>query len=188
MKARTLVPRFILGVCYALLSCRATGADAWLATVGISLDPPDGSQQVVSFAFKPVRSAEYNQLIFECIYRQEIPWTDERGRAVKKIIEPVTFTFRRADVKLVAELDFFCNFRAPYGYEKLTQDFGPNTFAKDGAPITIDRVRISGEIGGKRVWQHEFKASGTHTVVEPPPPPPPAPKPKNTTFGEVDLD
>lgn len=188
MHTHTLIPRLVLGACCALISTTSLCADEWLSTVGITLDPPDGNQQVVSFAFKPVRSADYDQLEFECIYQQEIPWTDERGHTLTKIIEPIVFTFRRANVKLVAELDFFCNFRAPCGYAKLTQDFGLNTFAKEGGPITINRVRISGEIQGKRVWQHEFKVPGTHTVVAPKPAPPPPPKPSNTKFGEVDLD
>jgi hypothetical protein len=187
MHARVLSPRLVLGVGCVLFAVTALRADEWLSTVGITLDPPEGAQQVVSFAFKPLRSAEYDQLVFECVYRQEIPWQDERGRAMTKVIEPVTFTFRRANVKLVAELDFYCNFRAPSGFAKLTQDFGPNTFSKDGGPITIDRVRIGGDIQGKRAWQHEFKAPGTHAVVAPKAPPPP-PQPKSTKFGEVDLD
>ena len=187
MRSKNIVinlPALLVGL---MVASKVFSADEWLATVGISLDPPDGQQQVVSLVIKPVKSAEYDRLIFECIYRQKIPWTDERGRAMTKVIEPVTFTFRRAQVKLVAELDYYCNFRAPYGYVKLTQDFGLNTFAKDGA-IVIDRVRITGEIEGKKVWSHEFKAPGQHEVPAAKPPPPPPQKPKNTTFGEVDLD
>lgn len=180
--------RLLVGGFCALLSVHAAGADGWLSTVGITLDPPDGNQQVVSLAIAPVRTATYDRLAFECVYRQEIPWKDERGNATNKVIEPITFTYRRPNVKLVAELDFFCNFRAPHGYAKLTQDFGLSTFSKDGGPITIDRVRVSGEIDNKTVWTHEFKVPGTHTVQPPPPPPPPPPKPKSTTFGEVDLD
>mgnify|MGYP000871090508 CR=1 FL=1 len=163
-------------------------ADSWIATIGITIDQPDGNQQVVSLAFKPVKTAVYDKLVFECIYRQEMPWTDERGKPITKVIEPVTFVYRRANVKLVAELDFFCNFRAPYGYDKLTQDFGLNTFAKEGGPITIDRLRISGEIDGKRVWQYELKAGKVHEIQPEKAPEPKRQLPANTTFGEIDLD
>jgi hypothetical protein len=161
-------------------------ADEWLRTVQISIEPPDAGQQILNLRFTPNKTAEYDLLQIECVYRQKFPWPNEQGQTVMRTLEPVTFIYRRPAVKMVEELDLNLSFRAPISYARLAEAFGATTF-RTNAPIVIDRLRIIGERGEARLWQQELKVPGKYEIKARPPQPPTPPPPKGK-FGEIDLD
>jgi hypothetical protein len=169
------------------LTASAGLADEWLRTVKITLEPPEDGQQIVNFRFTPSRTADYDVLRFECVYRQQFPWQNAQGRPTVKTNEPVAFTHRRSQARLVADLDFNLSFRAPVSHARLAAAFGADVFPTN-APVRIDRVRITAERGDTRLWEQELKVPGTHDIVARPPRPPPPPPPKQGKFGEIDLD
>ena len=175
----------------ALVACALAAlpllADDWLHTVKITIEPPDDGQQILNIRFTPAKTVTYDQLIFECVYHQQFAWHDERGKPTVKVLEPVVFIYRRAQARMVDELDFNASFRAPVSYARLTEAFGANTFATN-APIIVDRLRIYGERGDARLWEQELKVPGTYVIVLKAAPPPPPPPPKTNKFGEVNLD
>ncbi|MGI6496261.1 MAG: hypothetical protein ACOX5G_09270 [Kiritimatiellia bacterium] len=163
-------------------------AGEWLDEAEFTLDPPgaDGIQ-IVNARLAPSRTVGYDQLRFECVYHQEVPWKDSDGKQSVKIVEPVTFTYRRPDVRLVHELDFHCSFRVPIALEKLVETYGKGVFGPK-EDVVIDRIRLSGVQGGKTLWTQEFKVPGLHEVVDAPPEKPEEKPPDNVAFGEIDLD
>lgn len=177
----------ILGLVLVSLMASAARGDEWLRTVKIAVEKPDDGQQIFNICLTPNKSVAYDQLIFECVYKQEIPWQDAKGRRQTKVPEPVFFTYRRAPAKLVADLDCNISFRVPVSYERLSQMFAEHTFATN-APITVDRIRIFGERGDARLWEQDFKVPGTYTIEAQKPKPPPPPPPKSKRFGDIDLD
>lgn len=177
----------ILLASLAVAALSAALADEWLQVAEIKLEPPDGGSQVVTARLTPARTATYDLLEFECVYRQEIPWRDARGVMLIKTNEPVTFTYRRQAAKLTQDLDFYCSFRAPIALDKLRANYGERTFS-DGVPVHIDRLRIRALVNQAPLWTHEFPTSGTHKVAAALPPPPPKRAPPGSRFGSVDLD
>ncbi len=174
----------LLALC--VLSALHGFADEWLRTVQISIEPPDDGQQILNLRFTPNKSADYDQLLIECVYRQQFPWQDEHGKTVTKTLEPVVFNYRRAPVKMVADLDVNLSFRAPVSYARLAEAFGAGTF-RTNAPIVIDRLRIFAERGDARIWEQELKVPGKHDIPSRAPKSVPPP-PKKGKFGAVDLD
>ena len=176
--------RFVRACC--ALAALPLLADEWLRTVKISLDPVEDGQQIVTVCITPAKTVEYDQVVFDCVYHQQFPWKDERGRTLSKIIEPVVFTYRRAPLKLTADLDAYVSFRVPVSYARLADAYGLNTFATN-APILIDRLRIHGDRENAKLWEQELKAPGLHTnltrAVQAP-----SAGPKSGKFGQVDLD
>ncbi len=169
-----------------LIAMKGLG-DEWLRSVRIGMEPPEDGQRIFNLRFTPNKTVEYDMLVFECIYRQQIPWQDERGHATVKILEPVPFVYRRPAVKMVADLDLHLNFRVPVSYARLAEAFGADTF-KTNIPIVIDRLRIIAERGEARLWEQELRVPGTYEIQAPTPKPPPPPPPKKGKFGEVNLD
>ncbi|MEI8244109.1 MAG: hypothetical protein WCI17_12635 [bacterium] len=161
-------------------------ADEWLRSVLIAVEPPDEGQRILNLRFTPNKSAEYDQILIECVYRQSLPWQDEQGRTAYKILEPVPFIYRRSAVKMVADLDFHMSFRVPVSHALLAEAFGSDTF-KTNFPIVIDRIRIIAERGEARLWKQELKVPGKYEIKARTATPPPPPK-KKGKFGEVDLD
>lgn len=184
--------RLMLRLGALVLSVALTcSADEWLLAVNIKLEPPDDGQQIVNVCFKPAQSVAYDQVVFECVYRQQFTWTDSQGHQALKTLEPVAFTYRRAPVNMVADLDCHVSFRAPVSYQRLAEGFGTSTFATN-APIVINRLRIRGERGGACLWRQELSSPGDHVIAATPPPAAPSASsrtpPKSGKFGEVDLD
>ena len=172
----------------ACVAVRAVFAGEWLAEAEITLDPPTpGGIQIVNVRLAPAKTAEYDQLRFDCVYRQELPWKDARGKTSVKVVEPVEFVYRRPGVRLVEELDFHCSFRVPIAVEKLVETYGKGVFGPE-APVVIDRVRISAIRGGVTLWSREFKVPGLHKVVDEVAAPPAKAPPPKARFGEIDLD
>lgn len=176
--------RLLLVVC-AMFALNGL-ADEWLKTVKITIEPPEDGQRILNLRFTPNKTVEYDVLLIECVYRQQFPWQDENGKPLTKTIEPVAFVYRRAAVKMVADLDLNLSFRAPVSYTRLAEAFGADTF-RTNAPIYIDRLRIIAERGEARLWEQELKVPGTHDIPTRTVKPPPA-TPKKGKFGEIDLD
>ena len=176
----------LVAILCALIACNGL-ADDFLHSVKIGIEPPDDGQQILNLCFVPAKTVAYDQLVFECVYRQQIPWQDERGKRVPKTIEPVFFTYRRPTVKMVAELDCNISFRVPVSLQRLIENYGEHTFATN-APVMIDRLRIAGERGQARLWEQELKVPGKYEIQTKSAPPPPPPPPRSKKFGEVNLD
>lgn len=177
--------RLALVVC--LLAALPLLADEWLRTVRITIEPPDDGQQILNICFSPARTVAYDQLTFECVYHQQFAWHDEHGKPAVKVLEPVVFTYRRPQARMVDELDFNVSFRVPVSYARLSDAFGANAFATN-APIVVDRLRIRGERGEARLWEQELKVPGAYAIETKAAPPPPPPPSKKNTFGDVNLD
>ncbi len=168
----------------------------WLRKVVVTLDAPEKGQQVLSICMTPGVTQTYEQLRFECIYRQEFDWTDSAGRKLRRTHEPVRFTYERDDVRLTNDLDTHVSFKAPIGVEVLRGRFGNNAFRPD-VPITIPRVRIEARSAGSAVWAYEVATTpepqvldGKHRVDVEKIPAKPRSKPSGdrAKFGTVDLD
>jgi len=155
------MPRLVLAA--ILLACGVSTAPAgpaeWVSRVRVLADPPKNGQVTYAVRFTPERTLSYEAITFECVYRQEFPWEDFKGRKFTKVLEPVIFTFRRAAVSFVAELDADVNFQVPVDYATLADKYGPTTFNKD-YPITINRIRITAVVAGAEAWQVELPGAG----------------------------
>jgi hypothetical protein len=151
------------------------GPTNWVREVEIVPEPVQVGHQVFSVRFTPDKTVTYDMIAFECVYRQEFPWEDVRGRKYTKIHEPVTFAFRRPGVSFVAELDAYVNFRVPLAMPLLVQSYGPTAFNKE-YPVTVHRIRITATAGGRKAWFMELAAKGRFDArpltpyKEPPPP------------------
>ena len=112
----------------------------------------------------PRKTQMVDRLSFACVYHQEFPWEDIRGRKSIKVHEPVAFTYRRRKVKLVQDLDTYISFRVPMDRKKLEATYGRQTF-NDDHEITIERMRISAFVQDRKLWSHE--TANTHLGAEP---------------------
>jgi hypothetical protein len=139
----------------------------WLSEVEITHDPVKKGEQEFTVRIMPNKTHQCDKIVFECIYHQEFPWENARGKAYTKIHEPVPFTYRARSVRLVADLDSYTNFRVPISLELLSKAYGEKVFNKD-YPVTIDRLRITGSSASGILWKHELKAPGLHKVGEKP--------------------
>ena len=157
--------RRVLAVWLACLPL-VSAAD-WLSEVEITRDPVKKGEQEYTVRLLPNKTHQCDKVVFECVYRQEFPWENARGKVYTKIHEPVPFTYRSRDVRLVADLDNYTNFRVPIGLELLAKAYGDKVFNKD-YPVTIARIRITGSSASGVLWQHELKVPGLHKVGEKP--------------------
>jgi len=135
------------------------GKTNWLREVEIKVDPEEDGKKIYSFRFMPDRTLKYDFIEFECFYRQEFPWEDVRGRKYTKIHEPVTFTYRCKNIRLVNDLDAYIHFRVPTSRKRLVKIHGEKAFNKE-APITVNRFRITGKAGKKVIWNLVLAAGG----------------------------
>ncbi|MDI6775080.1 MAG: hypothetical protein QME60_06770 [Verrucomicrobiota bacterium] len=147
----------------------ATAAPAegtnWVRIVDIAVEPGPAGQDEYTIKITPERTRKYDELRFECVYHQEFPWQNFRGEKCQKVHEPVSFTFRRAEIELVNELDAHVSFRVPMDREALKQKHGEKVFNPD-YPITVSRMKISGIVEDKPLWTVELPPKGKHVVAE----------------------
>ena len=118
---------------------------------------PDG-QQDYTLRLLPRETHQCEDIVVECVYRQEFPWEDFRGRKTVKVLEPITFTFRRHDVRLVNELDAYISFRVPVSLPVLVEKYGSDIFNAD-APVTVPRLRVRALRQGAVLWEYEIKTN-----------------------------
>ncbi|MGQ9661578.1 MAG: hypothetical protein ACUVWX_04465 [Kiritimatiellia bacterium] len=112
----------------------------------------------------PGQTYECERVQFECVYHQEFPWEDVRGRKYTKIYEPVNFKYQCKDVKFVNDLDTYISFRVPIGRDLLESAYGETTFVK-GYPVTITRMKITAFANGAPLWSYEVPAAGKHSAT-----------------------
>ncbi len=156
---RSLVPIVLWAT---LLTAQDTN---WVRIIDIAVEPGPASQDEYTVRLTPNRTQRYDELQFECVYHQEFPWVDVRGRKYQKILEPVSFLFRRSNIELVNDLDAYVSFRVPMGQEVLRKKYGEHVFNPD-YPITVSRLKIRGIVEAKPLWVIELPPTGKHVVAE----------------------
>jgi len=134
-----------------------------LSEVEITADPVQKGQQIYTVRMRPAETRKYDKLVFECVYRQDLPWemTNEARRI--KIHEPASFTYPRKDVKMTEDLDCYISFRVPIGMELLQETWGKTLF-DPCQPVRISRMRISGIVSNAPLWTVEVEADGLHKL------------------------
>ena len=138
--------------------------------VEITPDPPFDGQQVFTVRLRPATTQICDKIVFDCFLRQEFNWElTNQERRVKA--NEAMFTYRRKDVKLVEDLDYYISFRVPVSMDKLINIYGVTAF-RTNAPVSVTRMRISGIVGHDTVWSFETEAKGLHQIgaaeAEPP--------------------
>jgi hypothetical protein len=146
-----------------LLACGAARA-GWLKQIEITSDPLKDGQKDYTVRILPGKTHQCDKIVFECVYCQQLPWEDARGKAYIKNHEPVSFTYRRLDVGLVNDLDTFVSFRVPIGLDKPIAAYGDKVFNKD-VPVTISRMIITATAAGETLWSYELKGEGVHDLT-----------------------
>jgi len=168
----------LVSLCAPAAASDRPPASSWVRELEIRCEPEQDGQSDYTVRIRPGASRRYDRVLFECVYHQEFPWEDLRGRSYTKIHEPVRFTYRRADVKLVNDLDAYISFRVPVGHEQLRRMYGPKVF-NDAFPVSVPRMRITAVSDGAPAWSYEVAVPGAYdtnslpapqdTVVEPDP-------------------
>ena len=142
----------------ALFACcllaAATSQAGWFRAIQVTVEDAVKGKRDFSVRFHPAKTHVCERVEIECIYHQEFPWENVRGKKYIKIHEPVTFEYRRRGVKMVNDLDEYISFRAPYGLDALTRKYGPKVF-NDDYPVTVDRLRVTGYAKGEEIWSYE---------------------------------
>lgn len=158
---------------WACLACALFTLDAvaqgntWLQEIEITSEPERKGKKDFTVRILPGKTHDCDKIIFECIYHQEFPWEDARGRKYTKIHEPVTFKYRRRDIKLVDDLDTYVSFRVPISMKRLATAHGRKVFNKN-YPVSVARLKIKAVSGNQTRWSHELKATGVHKLTDVP--------------------
>lgn len=144
-----------------LLSTALAGA-VGVKLVEVTSDPPVASgKQVWSFRFTPAQTRDYEQIVFECVLRQEYTKRGSDGSVRKVSVEPATFVHREKNVRMVEDLDQHISFWVPLGREDIRQAYG--TMFQTNAPVTVSRFKISAIADGQTAWTIEVPNQGVHT-------------------------
>jgi hypothetical protein len=136
----------------------------WFREIQISSEPEVDGQKDFTVRFTPLQTRAFARFDFECVYRQVFRWKDVDGTTTNRILEPVTFTYQRPDVKTVNDLDLYISFRVPVSLKRLVEIYGPKTF-NTTCPVTVDRIRISGHGDDAVLWTYELKADNKHDAA-----------------------
>lgn len=142
--------------------------------IDVSSTPPENGQQTFTIRFTPDETFSCDKVTFDCTYQQAFTNEATGQKRELKTHEPGVFTYRRKDVKMVADLDNYISFRVPISLDRLVEIYGPTAF-NTNHPVSVARICITAS-GEQTTWSCEIPASGTHR----PPFPvkaPPAPKP-----------
>ncbi len=151
----------LVAVVAAGLSSVATVFAVGVRLVEVKSDPPVASgKQIWSFRMTPSETREYEQIVFECVLRQEYQKRGSDGSVRQVVSEPATFVHREKNVRMVAELDKHIAFWVPLGREDIQKAYGK--LFQTNAPVTIARFRITAMADGKDAWTIEVPTSGTH--------------------------
>jgi len=133
----------------------------WFTEIEIGAEKEVDGQRDFTVKFTPGITHQCDQVVLECIYHQEFPWTNARGKKYTKVHEPVRFSYRRHAVKFVNDLDVYISFRAPVSMKRLQRIYGPKVFNEDHA-VTIARMRLRGIRGEKELWAFELRPGMKH--------------------------
>jgi len=145
----------------ALLAVAASAGEEWFREIDIRSEPAPRGHQDYSVTFTPARTHTCSKVVFECIYRQVFTRTRADGKKAEKIHEPARFKYERTDVKAVDDLDLQISFRVPASMERLEAIYGPKAFNRS-CPVSIDRLRITGESPTNTMWCFELKPGKTY--------------------------
>lgn len=148
-----------------LLLIGGAPASDWIRMVEVTSEPEANGQKDYTIRFAPRKTQLCDKVVFECVYHQEFPWEDVWGKKYTKMHEPVPFTYQRAKVKFVNDLDEYVSFRIPVSMERLKEKYGPKVFNKD-YPVTVDRIEISGMVKGETIWSFSVPAKGKYILAE----------------------
>lgn len=180
----------------ATLVARADDEPQYLKNAEITIDPPEKHLQVVTVRLLPGVTRNYTMLSFDCIYRQEYPWTNSAGRVLKRVTEPIHFTYERPNVKLTDDLDAYVSFKMPIGTEMLRERFGKTTF-RENVPVTVPRIRVVARDEFAQVWVYELPTTAGLQLLtsanrpdlkKPEERVKPKPRSQRTKLGAIDLD
>lgn len=159
-----LLPMLTLAACLAAAATSTHAGEAPVTNVSITLDPPDAGKQVVTVRLTPTETRQYSQFVFDCRLRQEFDWPGNKGQTIRRTIEPVTFTYRRPDVKMVDGLDLHISFFVPVDIAELRTRYGRSTFVTN-APVTVSRVTVTAHSDEGPIWS--FTRPPVLTTVTP---------------------
>ncbi len=149
-----------------LLLCSGALADLPLSEVEVLPDKKaTGDWRDYTVRLRPSANQHYDRLVFDCILRQEIEWTNADGKKYTKIHEPAAFTYRRKNVKFVRDLDVFISFKAPESRERIEKIYGKKMFMQDVAVI-ISHIKISAYKGKKLLWKIKVPAEGKYDPIK----------------------
>ena len=147
----------LLALCLALPA--ALAASSWFKEIQVSSEPEVEGKKDFTVRLRPNQTHSCEAIEFECMYHQEFPWQDERGKTYTKIHEPASFVYRRKDVSMTDDLDRYVSFKVPMRRADLEEKYGPKTFHTN-YPITVSQIKISGLVEGKPIWIYEVPAEG----------------------------
>jgi len=152
-KSSILFTGMLITLLFALPS---SGGDLPIKQFDVTLDPPIDGEQIVTIRMTPELSETYDKLVFDNYLSQQTMISLSDGTRRLKTIEPVFFTHRERNVKLVDGLDRYISYRVPVGGDRLKQAFGAKVF-KPAIPVHISRVKIKAIKDGSTVWKKELK-------------------------------
>jgi hypothetical protein len=153
-----------------LLACSTARCPAeWFSEIEVRSEPEANGQKDYTVRFKPIRTHQCDHVLFECVYRQELPWVEADGQKSTRIHEPVRHSYRRTAVKFVNDLDNYISFRVPVSLERLQQAFGLDAFDA-GHPITVPRMWITGATSTQTLWRFEVRTDATNAIGDAAPP------------------
>lgn len=142
-------------VAVLLYALCATADEPWFNLIAVTAEPPVDGLRDFTVQLRPRVTHECDKVVVECIYRQEFPWQDARGKPVTKIHEPVRFVYRRQDVRFVNDLDTYISLRVPVSRPRLERMYGNRVFNKD-VPVSVQRVRVAGLCTAGERWSYEL--------------------------------
>ena len=164
-------------------------AGEWLQTVELKAAPEKDGEIEFTVRFTPSKTVQYSLIEFTSVYQQTFPFKDSLGRKRNKTIEPVKYSYKRRNIKLVDDLDSYVIFRTPINVAKLNDTYGAKTFVEN-APVKVDRILMTAYTNDVQVWQGMLVPGKSVTVTDkaasgktrkPGPP-------GDAAFGEIDLD
>jgi hypothetical protein len=137
----------------------------------ITSDPVQDGMLTFDVRFTPGETHDYDKLTFDCVLHQEFPKTTTDRQSGVQVNEPAVFTYRRRDIRMVEELDVHIAFKVPVSVERLKEIFGLTAFNAK-YPVTVPRIAVTAEIGGKKAWSMVCETTGVHKPDAAPQPEP----------------
>lgn len=145
--------KYIVSILVALLLSTASVSADWFQEIEATSAQTVEDKMDFTVRFMPAKTHLCDTVLIECVFHQEFPWQDVRGRKYTKIHEPVSFEYLRRDAKMVHDLDHYISFRSPWGLETLQEKYGKKVFNKD-YPVTVSRLRITARSKGQEIWSY----------------------------------
>ena len=117
----------------------------------VTRDDEKTGKSIFTVRMRPDKSMVFDKIDYEIIYHQDFPFEDSRGNKYHRVHEPVVFKYSAKNIKMVADLDLYVNFRVPFSRKRLKIIYGKKTFHPN-YPITIPRIKISAYTKNKIVF------------------------------------